>query len=98
ILSEIFGRERDDIAPVARREPKLTGAANDRDEEYDEEDGDEYEDEAEEEDEQPRQRSTTKRRAVRARRGRWQFPPLELLSAAPKATAPAISQAALDEN
>ena len=89
ILREMFGRDHDEVPLVPRREPTLNGAAAGEEEDYDEE---------EEEDDEPNERVSTRRKPARTRRGRWEFPALELLSAAPKATAPAISQAALDEN
>jgi S-DNA-T family DNA segregation ATPase FtsK/SpoIIIE len=39
-----------------------------------------------------------RRPASRKRRGRYEFPPIELLAAAPRERAPALSQAALEEN
>jgi S-DNA-T family DNA segregation ATPase FtsK/SpoIIIE len=87
ILREMFGRDYDEVPLVPRREPTLDGSGAELDEE-------EYEDD--EEEEEPR--ASPRRKPLRTRRGRWEYPPLELLSAAPKATAPAISQAALDEN
>ena len=88
ILREMFGRDHDEVPLVPRREPTLDGTVA-GEEEYDEE---------EEEDDEPGARVSPRRKPARTRRGRWEFPPLELLSAAPRATAPAISQAALDEN
>jgi S-DNA-T family DNA segregation ATPase FtsK/SpoIIIE len=85
----MFGRDHDEVPLVPRREPTLNGAAAGEEEDYDEE---------EEEDDEPSERVSSRRKPARTRRGRWEFPALELLSAAPKATAPAISQAALDEN
>jgi DNA segregation ATPase FtsK/SpoIIIE, S-DNA-T family len=94
----MFGRDRDEAPLAPRREPTLGGSpVAGEDEEYDEE-GEYDEDDEDEEDGEPNVRTSTRRKPARARRGRWQFPPLELLSAPPKATAPAISQAALDEN
>jgi S-DNA-T family DNA segregation ATPase FtsK/SpoIIIE len=89
ILREMFGRDYDEAPLVPRREPTLDGSGAELDEE------EEYEED--EEEEEPRV-STRRSKPLRTRRGRWEYPPLELLSAAPKATAPAISQAALDEN
>lgn len=93
ILREMFGRDRE-IPPAApRREPVLSGSAPE-DEDY--EDEEEY-DEEEEDDEAPavRERPAARRRT---RRGRWEFPPLELLATAPRERAPAMSQIALEEN
>jgi S-DNA-T family DNA segregation ATPase FtsK/SpoIIIE len=88
ILGEMFGRDYDEARLVPRREPTLGAEALDDEEE-------EYEEEEEEEDEEePR----APRRRTRIRRGRWEFPALELLAAAPRSAAPALSQAALDEN
>jgi S-DNA-T family DNA segregation ATPase FtsK/SpoIIIE len=87
ILREMFGRDHDEVPLVPRREPTLDGSSAELGEE-------EYEDD--EEEEEPR--ASSRRKPLRTRRGRWEYPPLELLSAAPKATAPAISEAALDEN
>ncbi|HEX5779394.1 MAG TPA: DNA translocase FtsK 4TM domain-containing protein [Xanthobacteraceae bacterium] len=88
-LREMFGRDEDEIPLVPRREPNLNGAAAAADLEEEE-----YEDEGEEEEEE----RVVARRKPQKRRGRWEFPPLELLGAAPKAAAPMVSQAALDEN
>ena len=87
ILREMFGQDHDEVSLVPRREPTLDASSAELDEE-------EYEDD--EEEEEPR--ASSRRKPLRTRRGRWEYPPLELLSAAPKATAPAISEAALDEN
>jgi DNA segregation ATPase FtsK/SpoIIIE, S-DNA-T family len=87
ILREMFGRDHDEAPLVPRREPTLDGAGTDMDE-----------DEEYEEDDEPSPRVASRRKPARTRRGRWEYPPLELLSAAPKAMAPAMSQAALDEN
>jgi S-DNA-T family DNA segregation ATPase FtsK/SpoIIIE len=88
ILREMFVRDHEEVPLVARREPTLDGSSAELDEE-------EFEDD-EEDEEEPR--ASSRRKPLRTRRGRWEYPALELLSAAPKATAPAISQAALDEN
>ncbi|MCC6949373.1 MAG: DNA translocase FtsK 4TM domain-containing protein [Bradyrhizobiaceae bacterium] len=94
ILRDLFGRDEEATPAAPRREPVLAGDASAADEEYEEEE--EYEDEEEEEDEPaPRTRSAPRRRV---RRGRWEFPALELLAAAPRERAPAMSQAALEEN
>jgi len=87
ILREMFGRDQDEAPLVPRREPSLNGAAG-------AEDADEEEYEEEEEVEE----RTVARRKPQKRRGRWEYPPLELLGAAPKSAGPIISQAALDEN
>jgi S-DNA-T family DNA segregation ATPase FtsK/SpoIIIE len=95
ILREMFGRDHEPAPVAPRREPTLSGAEHSSDEIYD----DEFDDAVDDERRAPRQRATPRRRpAQRARRGRWEFPPLDLLSAAPRERAPALSQAALDEN
>jgi len=88
-LREMFGRDQDEVPLVPRREPNLNGAspATTDEEEYDDE---------EEEDEVAERPAT--RRKPQKRRGRWEYPPLELLGAAPKTAGPSLSQAALDEN
>jgi S-DNA-T family DNA segregation ATPase FtsK/SpoIIIE len=95
ILREMFGRDHEAIPVAPRREPTLAGAhAHD----------DVYEDEIEETDapadrRAPRERTAPRRKAApRARRGRYDFPSLDLLAAAPRERAPALSQGALEEN
>jgi S-DNA-T family DNA segregation ATPase FtsK/SpoIIIE len=92
IVREMLGRD-DEARPVmSRREPMLAGDADIADEEYEH-----TEHEEEEEDDRPaRARLAPRRRSQR--RGRWEYPPLELLAAAPRERAPAMSQAALEEN
>jgi DNA segregation ATPase FtsK/SpoIIIE, S-DNA-T family len=86
LFREMLGRDEDFSAPVARREPML-GAD---DSEFD----------------RPEE-TAAKRRAARAApapkrrrppRGRYELPPLDLLAAAPKERAPALSAAMLEEN
>jgi S-DNA-T family DNA segregation ATPase FtsK/SpoIIIE len=94
ILREMFGRDEDEMPARPRREPTLDGApaAVADEEEYDEE-------EIEDEEEEPRERAAPRRKPARARRGRWEFPALELLGAAERpAKTPQVSQAALDDN
>lgn len=93
LLREVFGSsEQPALAP--RREPMLTGGST---EPYDDEEEDDEDEVAE-----PRRRSARasapapKKR--RASRGRYEFPPLDLLSPPPKERAPALSPAALEEN
>jgi S-DNA-T family DNA segregation ATPase FtsK/SpoIIIE len=91
ILREMFGRDEDEMPARPRREPTLDGAPADL--EVDEEDEDVGEDE------EPRERAAPRRKSTRVRRGRWEFPALELLGAAERsARTPQVSQAALDEN
>jgi len=92
IFREMFGRDEDEMPARPRREPTLDGAPPAA------EDDEEYEEEAEEE-EEPRERAAPRRKPARVRRGRWEFPALELLGAAERPTkTPQVSQAALDEN
>jgi S-DNA-T family DNA segregation ATPase FtsK/SpoIIIE len=94
ILRDLLGRDHEPVPAAPRREPTLGEAAHSSDGV----DDDEFEDE-EDEPRSSRPRSARRRRpAQRARRGRWEFPALELLSAAPRERAPALSQAVLDEN
>jgi S-DNA-T family DNA segregation ATPase FtsK/SpoIIIE len=95
ILGEMFGRDHDAIPSAPRREPTLEGAgtlAEIYDEEFDEVD-------EPRERRAPRQRTAPRRKAApRARRGRYEFPALDLLAATPRERAPALSQGALEEN
>ncbi|MEX2129377.1 MAG: DNA translocase FtsK 4TM domain-containing protein [Xanthobacteraceae bacterium] len=94
IFRETFGRDHDPLPVAPRREPTLAGTEHSSNEIYD----DDIED-ADDDRRSPRRRTVPRRRpAPRARRGRWEFPPLDLLSAAPRERAPALSQAALEEN
>ena len=99
ILRDLLGRDDEARPAMPRREPVLTGGADLEDEGYEEtEEEEEYEEEEEEEEEDepaPRARPASRRRV---RRGRWEYPALELLAAAPKTAAPALSQTALEEN
>ena len=97
LLREMF--RNDEPAPVthsARKEPMLrlgqSGAAVEA-----------YDDDEENEDEEPAPRRPRVPAAApapkkRRSRGRYDFPPLDLLAAPPKERAPALSAAALDEN
>ncbi len=98
-LQEVFGRDRDEIPLAPRREPVLSGTRGGNEQDYDEAE-EEYEEEEEDEDEEEERpkRAAPRRKAARARRGRWEYPPLDVLAAAPKSAAPALSQAALEEN
>jgi S-DNA-T family DNA segregation ATPase FtsK/SpoIIIE len=94
IFREMFGRDEDEVPARPRREPTLNGAAPADGSEAMEE---EYEED--EEDEEPRERAAPRRKPARVRRGRWEFPALELLGAAERpAKTLQVSQAALDEN
>ncbi|HVT55341.1 MAG TPA: DNA translocase FtsK, partial [Xanthobacteraceae bacterium] len=93
-LREMFTRE-DAPAPRASRQEPVLRLGQSADDDYGEDE------EEEEEDESPRRapRAATapapkKRRA----RGRYEFPPLDLLAPGPKERAPALSPAALEEN
>ncbi len=87
ILREMFGRDHDEVSSGRRREPTLSGAADVIDEDDEAIDG-----------RAPRRRSPSRRSAPRARRGRYEFPSLDLLAPIPRERAPALSQAALEEN
>jgi S-DNA-T family DNA segregation ATPase FtsK/SpoIIIE len=95
ILREMFGRDHEAIPATPRREPTLTGARHGGEEVYE----DEIPDDEVEDRRDVRERAAPRRKAApRARRGRYDFPSLELLAAAPRERAPALSQAALEEN
>jgi S-DNA-T family DNA segregation ATPase FtsK/SpoIIIE len=95
ILRDMFGRDNDPIPVAPRREPTLADGRQ-SEETYDDE---ELQDLDETQDRAPRSRATPRRKtAPRARRGRYEFPSLELLAAAPRERAPALSQGALEEN
>ncbi len=85
ILREMFGCDQDAILSDPRREPTLSGALDDRDED-------------DERRERPGRSASRRRPAARARKGRYEFPPLELLAAVPRERAPSLSPAALEEN
>jgi len=85
LFKEMFGRDEDLPAPAARREPML--GADDADFDRDEPGARRR---------APRTAAAPKKR--RLPRGRYEFPPLELLAAAPKDRAPSVSPAALEEN
>jgi DNA segregation ATPase FtsK/SpoIIIE, S-DNA-T family len=94
ILHEMFGRDHEAIPTAPRREPML--AVGQHSEAIFEE-ADEIDDS--DEPRAPRERAAPRRKAAqRARRGRYEFPSLDLLAAAPRERAPALSQAALEEN
>ncbi len=86
LFKEMFGRDEDLPVPTARREPML-GAD---DSEFD------RSEETASQRRAPRMVPAPKRR--RPPRGRYEFPPLDLLAAAPKERAPALSAAMLEEN
>jgi S-DNA-T family DNA segregation ATPase FtsK/SpoIIIE len=93
ILREMFGRDHETIPAAPRREPMLAGG-HEPDESYDDD-----EVEVDEPDRAQRERAAPRRKAApRARRGRYEFPSLELLAAAPRERAPALSQSTLEEN
>ena len=95
ILREMFGRDHEAIPAAPRREPMLAGGHHS--EGIFEEEADEIDDS--DEPRAPRERAAPRRKAApRARRGRYEFPSLELLAAAPRERAPALSQSALEEN
>src|SRR5579885_2397662 len=90
-LKGMFAREEPELPRGTRQEPVLRLGQSAEDD---------YDDE--EEDETPARRAP---RAVapapkkrRVSRGRYEFPPLDLLAPAPKERAPALSPAALEEN
>ena len=94
IIGEMFSRDHDAIPATPRREPVLAGSIAPEEVVEDEiEDEDEAEPRARRERPAPRRKS-----APRARRGRYEFPSLELLAAAPRERAPALSQGTLEEN
>jgi S-DNA-T family DNA segregation ATPase FtsK/SpoIIIE len=91
LIREMF--ERDDLQPnrQSRREPLLNGGEARTSGDIDDED------------EAPARRRASRASAVapqkrRTSRGRYEFPPIDLLAAGPKERAPALSSAALDEN
>ncbi len=98
LFGEIFAREAP-VAPrpSARREPSLSEVMGRVEQGADMHDDDEEEDEP-----QPKygRAAPAPKRKVgsRARRGRYELPPLDVLAAAPKERAPALSNAALEEN
>lgn len=98
LFGEIFARERRDMPSLSRREPSLSevmGQMERPENGYTED----YEEEQFAMRREQRAATAPKRRAVsRARRGRYEMPPLDVLAAAPKERAPALSAAALDEN
>jgi S-DNA-T family DNA segregation ATPase FtsK/SpoIIIE len=85
LFKEMFGRDEDFAARSPRREPMLG-----------EDDADFDRDEPGARRRAPRAPAAPKRRRIP--RGRYEFPPLELLAAAPKDRAPSVSPAALEEN
>ncbi len=92
LFGEIFAREHVERRPLRRREPTLSEMMGELE-------SHELEDDFEEEAAPRRERGAPKRRiASRARRGRYEMPPLEVLAPAPKERAPALSNAALEEN
>jgi len=92
LFREMFTRE-EPVAPRANRQEPVLRLGQSAEDDYDDE----------EEDETPARRAP---RAVaslapkkrRASRGRYEFPPLDLLAPGPKERAPALSPAALEEN
>ncbi|MDO8533844.1 MAG: DNA translocase FtsK 4TM domain-containing protein, partial [Xanthobacteraceae bacterium] len=88
ILREMFGRDYDEVSSNRRREPTLSGAADDFNED----------DEAIDGRDSPHRRAPSRRSAPRTRRGRYEFPSLDLLAPIPRERAPALSRATLDEN
>jgi S-DNA-T family DNA segregation ATPase FtsK/SpoIIIE len=98
ILSEMFGRDQEPAPAASRREPRLALAEHAAGDHFDQAEVDAVE-EFEESRRAPRERAAPRRRATpRTRRGRYEFPSLELLAPAPRERAPALSQAALEEN
>lgn len=89
-LKEMFARE-EALAPRASRQEPVLRLGQQAEDDYDEE---------EEEDDAPARRApraaAPKKR--RTSRGRYEFPPLDLLAPGPKERAPALSPAALEEN
>jgi S-DNA-T family DNA segregation ATPase FtsK/SpoIIIE len=90
LFREMFARDEELAPRGSRQEPMLRFG------EHAPGDEDDYED-----DESParrRARSTTAPKKRRVSRGRYEFPPLDLLAPAPKERAPALSAATLEEN
>ncbi|HLL26381.1 MAG TPA: DNA translocase FtsK 4TM domain-containing protein [Xanthobacteraceae bacterium] len=86
LFKEMLGRDEEDLPMrTARREPML-----------DADDADFDRDEPEPRRRAPRMPPAPKKR--RAPRGRYELPPLDLLAAAPKERAPALSASILEEN